>query len=197
MIEQLTHQSAENNFQQRIFTPLGMNSTTLPAPSSAAIPDPHPRGYMYGTNVGFLAHPELTGEQAAKADAAAGKPNDVTDANPSWTWTAGGAISTLHDMRIWARALATGQLLNAAMQKERLTWVPTGSAPDAPTYGLAIANFGGYIGHDGSIPGFQSNALYQPGKQITVVLLTNLYPAPDGASPANELAKIIIKQLSA
>jgi hypothetical protein len=31
-------------------------------------------------------------------------------------------ISTLHDLQIWAKALATGRLLSAASQKQRLTW---------------------------------------------------------------------------
>jgi D-alanyl-D-alanine carboxypeptidase len=35
-------------------------------------------------------------------------------------------ISTLHDLKIWAKPLATGQLLSAATQKERLSFVDTG-----------------------------------------------------------------------
>jgi hypothetical protein len=36
---------------------------------------------------------------------------------------------------------------------------------------------------------------YQPEKQATIVVLTNLYAAPDGSEPANDLAKIIIGEL--
>lgn len=196
ILEQLTRQTAETAFQQRIFTPLGMHDSSLPLAASAAIPDPHPHGYMFGTNVESLTLPVLSSEQAAKADAAAGKPNDVTSANPSWTWTAGGAISNLHDVEIWVKALATGKLLNASLQKERLQWIPSSAAPDAPLYGLAIANFNGLIGHDGSLPGFQSFAAYLPQKHVTIVVLSNLYQAPDGSSPANELTKVIMKELA-
>src|ERR687885_813247 len=47
IIEELTGQPLEQAYQERLFVPLGMSSTLLPERSSAAIPDPHPRGYMY------------------------------------------------------------------------------------------------------------------------------------------------------
>lgn len=112
IIEQLTSQPLEQAFQERIFVPLGMSDSLLPERSSAATPDPHPRGYMYQTNVESLNSSELQGEKAEQADEAAGEPNDVTYENPSWAWAAGGAISTLNDLRIWAKADATGELLS-------------------------------------------------------------------------------------
>jgi D-alanyl-D-alanine carboxypeptidase len=181
-------------FHDRIFGPLGMTETSLPPRSSAAIPAPHPRGYEFGTLVEvverILSAPR-TPEQAAKVNAEAGTPRDVTDVNPSWGWTAGAAISTLHDLRIWAKALTTGTLLSPATQRERLSWTPTGSAPTAPKYGLGIMDFGGFIGHNGGIPGFQSWMEYQPDKDATVIVLTNLGTAPDGTTPADALAGII------
>ena len=41
---------------------------------------------------------------------------DATHWNYSWGWGAGNMISTLEDMRIWARVLATGKLLSPAMK---------------------------------------------------------------------------------
>src|SRR5918994_2388710 len=104
IIEQLTGQPLEQAYQDRIFVPLGMSNTLLPERSSAAIPDPHPRGYMYQTNVESLNASELQGEKAEQADEAAGEPNDVTDDNPSWGWAAGAGISTVNDLIIWAEA---------------------------------------------------------------------------------------------
>jgi D-alanyl-D-alanine carboxypeptidase len=118
-------------------------------------------------------------------------------ANPSWGWTAGAAISTLHDLKIWARALATGTLLRAATQKERLSWIPIGASPAAAKYGLAITNIHGFLGHNGQLPGFQSFMGYLPQKGATIVVLTNLYAAPDGSGPADQLAAIIMKELFA
>ena len=51
VIEQLTGMPAAEAFQQRIFTPLKMSHTSLPASTDASIREPHPQGYMFGTNV--------------------------------------------------------------------------------------------------------------------------------------------------
>jgi D-alanyl-D-alanine carboxypeptidase len=172
IIEKISGQPAENVIQQRIFKPLGLSQTSMPPRSSAAIPDPHPRGYTLIT----LTDPFL----------------DITDSNPSWAWTAGSAISTLHDLKIWARALATGTLLHPATQKERLDWI---QISETVGYGLGIANFGGLIGHNGSVPGFQSFMGYQPEKCATVIVLTNLNIARDGTQPADVLTGIIQQTL--
>ena len=196
IIEQLTGQPLEQAFLERLFVPLGMSDTLLPERSSAAIPEPHPRGYMYQTNVETLNTSELQGEEAEQADEAAGEPNDVTDDNPSWGWAAGGAISTLNDLIIWAKADATGALLSPEAQKERLSWVSPPPSPGAQ-YGLAIAEFpGSFIGHDGQLPGFNSFVGYNPETDATIVVVTNVYSAPDGSQPANEITKLIIKELS-
>ena len=110
IIEQLTGKPVEQEFQSRIFKPLGMTATSLSPRSSSTIPDPHPQGYKFGTNVESEESTPLTGEHAAKANETASPPYDATDMNPPWGWTAGAAISTLHDLRIWAKALATGTL---------------------------------------------------------------------------------------
>jgi D-alanyl-D-alanine carboxypeptidase len=196
IVEQLTGRPLEKEFQERIFVPLGMSDTLLPERSSAAIPDPHPRGYMYQTNLESLNTSELQGEEAEQADDSAGEPRDVTDDNPSWTSAAGAAISTVDDMRIWAKADATGELLSPEAQKERLSWVSPPPSPEA-NYGLAIAEFpGGFIGHDGQLPGFNSFVGYAPETDATIVVVTNVYSAPDGSQPANEITKSIIKELS-
>jgi D-alanyl-D-alanine carboxypeptidase len=181
IIEQLTSQPVADAFQQRIFTPLGMTESSLPERTTGAIPVPHPRGYYY-------AEP--------KAYAAGGTPADVTSWNPSWGWTAGAAISTLHDLRIWAKALATGRLLSAAMQKQRLQWVPLPGSRGRTKYGLALADIAGYLGHNGEVPGFQSFMGYQPHQGRTIVVLANLATL-EPTGPADALATIIIKALAA
>jgi D-alanyl-D-alanine carboxypeptidase len=196
IIEQITGNPAEHEFQNRIFGPLGMTESSMPPLSSAAIPAPHPRGYMFGTNIEALEAPHLTPEQVAKVNAEAGPPHDVTDMNPSWGWTAGSAISTLHDMRIWAKALASGTLLSPATQQARLRWTPIVPGPNAPKYGLGIVDVDGFIGHNGQIPGFQSYIGYQPDKRAMVIVLTNLYADPSGITlPADYIAKDIREHL--
>jgi CubicO group peptidase (beta-lactamase class C family) len=182
IMEQLTHLSAEKAFQRYIFGPLGLHESNLPPLSSSAIPDPHAQGYSYGTN--------FTGK---------GPTINVTDWNPSVAWTAGSMISTLHDLKIWAKALATGQLLSAATQKERLTWAVCAPAwlGKPLCYGLGVSDSGGFLGHDGTIAGFQSWMGYQPQTGATIIVLTNLDTAPDGSPPADDLAKVIQHELFA
>jgi D-alanyl-D-alanine carboxypeptidase len=195
IIEQLTGQPLEKEYQERIFVPLGMSNSLLPERSSTAIPGPHPQGYMYQTNVESLNVSMLEGKKATQADEKAGEPRDVTDVNPSLAWAAGAGISSVNDLIIWAKAAAIGQLLSPETQKERLTWVSPPPSPEAQ-YGLAIADIGGFIGHDGQIPGFNSFAVYNPDKGETIVVATNVYSAPDGSAPASEITKLIIKELS-
>jgi D-alanyl-D-alanine carboxypeptidase len=204
IVEQITGKTLAEEFQQRIFTPLGMNSTSFPAPALAALPNPHPQGYASQASGECPAKPAASGEQGAKIKNQPALLCDVTDFNPSWGWAAGAAISTLHDLRIWAKALATGKLLNEDMQKERLTWSPI---EQNASYGLAIFDVSGFLGHNGSLPGFQSFMGYRPDKGATVIVLTNLdqsaYCAPPASpggtptctEPADALSKVIIKQV--
>ncbi len=182
IMEQLTHLSAEQAFQRSIFGPLGLRQSSLPPRSSSAIPDPHAQGYMYGT--------DFTGK---------GPTLNVTDWNPSWGWTAGAVISRLHDLKIWAKALATGQLLSAATQKERLSWVNTGLLwlGKPYRYGLGVIDFGGFIGHSGAIFGFNSWMGYLPQKGATIIVLANLILAAGPSAPAEKLAEVIQQELFA
>jgi D-alanyl-D-alanine carboxypeptidase len=60
-----------------------------------------------------------------------------------------------------------------------------------------VADFGGFVGHDGGIPGFQSWMGYQPQQEATIIVLANLDTAPDGSLPADDLAKVIQQELFA
>ena len=146
-------------------------------------PAPYAHGYMFNTPA--ISNDEINESTQNLAD--------VTIWNPSWGWTAGSAISTLHDLEIWAKALASGKLLSPATQKERLTWTTT-IASDK--YGLAIADFNGFIGHNGQLPGYQCFEGYMPEKDATIVVLTNLYQAPDGSKPADTLAGMITSAIA-
>jgi D-alanyl-D-alanine carboxypeptidase len=87
-------------------------------------------------------------------------------------------------------------LLSPEAQKERLSWVSPPPSPEVQ-YGLAIAEFpGGFIGHDGQLPGFNNFAGYQLQNDTTIVVVTNVYSAPDGSQPANEITRTLVKELS-
>jgi D-alanyl-D-alanine carboxypeptidase len=197
IVEQITGQQLGEVFQQRIFTPLGLRNTLLPAITSNAIPDTHPQGYLFGTNVSTLTNPALPPDQQAAARNGTLLPNDVTDLNPSWGWAAGAGISTAEDLATYVKPLVAGGLLNAEVQKQRLdSLAPTDPAdPNSASYGLALARFGPMIGHDGALPGYQSFMGYDPGTGNTLIVLTNLQNAPDGTQAANDIARRLIPQL--
>src|SRR4029077_886122 len=135
--------------QNRILNPLGMNNTTFEISSN--FPDPHAHGYMY-------------------MDSTSTVPTDVTVLNPSWGWAAGAIVSTLDDISKYAKPLATGKLISARMQEERLNWGFVSTFPSGPwkglatRYGFAIADYDVALGHNGGIPGFNSFMGYIPEK---------------------------------
>jgi D-alanyl-D-alanine carboxypeptidase len=152
IIEQITGRPVQDVLRTRILQPLGLTHTLFP--TTAAMPSPHLHGYS----------------------AEGGPLTEVnTTANMSWGWTAGAMISTLADLHTWAQALATGALIRPALQRQRLIWNPytVGVRPGAPGYGLAITNDGGFLGHAGGFPGFNTEAGSQPGARATIVVLTN------------------------
>jgi D-alanyl-D-alanine carboxypeptidase len=107
--------------------------------------------------------------------------------SPGWISSLGAAgamNSTVGDLQIWARALATGTLLSPAMQRQRLSlgpvraaWLPLPGTPVSALlpfqYGLGIFSLGGLLGHDGSAPGYTSGMFYLPARKATIIILAN------------------------
>ncbi len=174
VVEKLSGQTLPNYIKDHILTPLGMNHTNFP--TTNAFPAPHAQGYTEATANGTEA--------------------TATDWNPAWGWAAGAMISTLDDMHIWAPALATGALLSPAMQAQRLQTLSMPGQPPGQTYGLGIFNLGGWIGHNGSVPGYQAVSVYLPEKQTTLVILTNTDISYQGSEPSTPLATAITTALS-
>ena len=194
IVQKVTGHTLSYEFQRRIFKPLGMSNTSLP--STSAMPAPYAHGYQFISNVDSLTAPPLTGKAAAWADWSAGNPMDVTNNSPSWTWAAGGGVSTVADLLRYAPALATGQgLLGAAMQRKRLQFVSTTPGTSKLGYGLGIANFFGFLGHTGELPGYNSFEAYDPKLRATMVVLVNLNQSPDANPPADALDKLIVGQV--
>jgi CubicO group peptidase (beta-lactamase class C family) len=93
-------------------------------------------------------------------------------------------ISTVGDLQVWAKSLATGSLLSPARQQQRLQFVPTGIMfPPLPgtgistglpvQYGLGISSWGGLLGHNGQANAYTSDLLYLPAENATVIVLAN------------------------
>ena len=171
----------------------------MPGVRAAGIPSPHPRGYMFGTNVSTLHTEELPARQRAAAEAGRLRPRDVTIGNPSWAGAAGAAISTAEDLAKWARGMCDGSLLNRRWQRRRLDSIRSvdPSNPLASGYGLALAKTGAVYGHGGSIPGFQTFAAYDPARRLTLVVWTNLKASPRGLPCAQTIAHQLLGRLYA
>jgi CubicO group peptidase (beta-lactamase class C family) len=117
------------------------------------------------------------------------QPNDVT-LLPVNGQASGGAISTLGDMAIWAKALGAGQLLTPQLQTERTQYGAESG------YGLGLQRTpSGLVGHDGAVPGFQSSVYFHPPTGTSIVVLTNLLLAPNTyfpeALPAERITQLV------
>jgi D-alanyl-D-alanine carboxypeptidase len=108
---------------------------------------------------------------------------DYTASNPAVAGGAGAMISTLFDLKAWAKALAVGTLLTPATQARRLKTKLLVPSPQVPIrYGLGITSTNGFLGHDGGIFGYGSMAIYLPARDATIVVLSNL-SGPSGNPP--------------
>lgn len=174
VVQKVTGEPLHSYIHDKIIAPLGMSHTSFP--TTNAFPDPHAQGYTVQT--------------------ADGKEATATDWDPSWGWAAGAMISTLDDMRIWADALANGKLLTPQMQQQRLQTVSSPGMPPQDGYGLGIFNLGGWIGHNGSLPGYQTVVVHLPQKQTSLVILTNTDIEYQGGEPSTTLATAITKELT-
>lgn len=191
--EQLTGQSLSVLFAERLFQPLGLTEILLPEITDASLPDPHPNGYWYGTNVSTIATSVLSADDQAAAAAGDLAPTESTDLNPSWGWAAGAGIATAGDLAQYVEALVTGAYLSPELQTTRLeSLTPIGAA----AYGLALAKFGSMIGHEGSVPGYQSFMGHDTDTGTTLIVFTNLTAAPDGTMTAHEIAHAVIEALA-
>jgi len=198
IIEKVTGVPLEQAFAKRIFRPLGLTRTLLPARTSNALPRAHAQGYLFGTVAEFIEDDGvLPPDEAADANAGTLEPNDVTDVNPSWAWAAGAGISTTRDLARYVKALVAGELLNKKLQRQRLASVRSidPDNPDSPAYGQAIVKYGELYGHTGELPGYNSFMGYDPKRDITVITWANLVAAPDGRLTSPLLSQAVIDAL--
>lgn len=167
VVEKMTGRPIGEVITQDVLEPAGLHHTVFP--KGAAFPEPHPQGYTDQT--------------------ASGKIENSTNWDPSWAWAAGAMISDLQDLRSWAKTLATGTLLTPATQAERLRTRSVG-IPGAG-YGLGIFDVQGWIGHNGSIPGYESLTVYLPEAEATMVILMNTDVTVGGQEPSTLFGKAV------
>lgn len=141
VIEKATHRSLDAELHRQILGPLNLHHTSLPV-ATRTFPGPYVHGYW-------------------------GSYGDVsTEISPSSAWASGGIISTADDTARFQRALLTGRLLPAPMQRELTTTRPVVDEWIHEDYGLGIAKrkftCGEGWGHDGGFPGYRTWAYTSP-----------------------------------
>jgi D-alanyl-D-alanine carboxypeptidase len=173
LIEKVSGQSLGDYIATHITRPLGMKATSFPA--GTEFPRPHAHGYTKPTPTTAVT--------------------DATAWNPTWTWAAGQMVSTLADLRKWAPALVTGKgLLSPATARLREDSV---AGPDNPiVYGIGLFKAGGWIGHNGSLPGYQTITLYRPETKTTIVALINTDVEHEGSAPSTLVGQAITETIS-
>lgn len=191
-------------FQERLFRPVGLTQTSLPAADDTAMPSPYSHGYMYGGSFYALADDPYPADMQAAAKAGTLKPIDYTHQNPSYATAAGGGISTADDLATWMAALVNGKVFDADYNEQ---WRNSLQAedPDNPDgqqygYGISYQRFGPNAAmyyHGGEMPGFNSFMGYDPDNEVTLVIWTNLTLSPDGRTTAQAMLPTMLDEIYA
>jgi D-alanyl-D-alanine carboxypeptidase len=176
IIENRTKRSLGANIRLRVLEPLGMTDTVFPL--GPRYPGPHPEGYS-------LVPPDFTSlTEISHIEAASG------------AWASGNMISTPRDLLLYAKPLATGQLISPHAQQERTKWLdgpiyPPGKPFTEQRYGFALMDMDGLIGHSGSIQGYNTFMAYLPAVDASIVVISNVYHTADPGLDSRGLCKRI------
>ncbi|MGW6569199.1 serine hydrolase domain-containing protein [Streptomyces sp. NPDC054975] len=142
LIEKITGQPVAQEYQRRIFTPLGLRNTSYV----------HPDTRIAGLQVRGYLHPDEAGAPLV----------DSTEQTVSWAQSAGAVISTTEDLNTFTTALMRGRLLSPRMLDAMTTVTPT-DATNTRFYGLGLRRYdlscGAQVyGHTGTVQGFYTYA---------------------------------------
>lgn len=160
--ERVTKQPLRTLIEQRITGPLELRQTALPRDDATALPEPAAHGYFNQACVD-------RGKEVGAPGLTAG--TDTTDWNTSYMQGAGGMVSTLDDLGRWAATTTGTELLPAEMADARLAARDIGIG--GVDYGLGIARYGSWYGHDGEALGWQSLAVHNPATGVSFVAAVN------------------------
>ena len=183
VVEKVTGHDITRELQTRIFQPLGLRDTFLEG-FEAEPADRLARRYQFAT-------PEFR----RTAGVATGFPEvqpgllDVSAANLSVEWTAGGLVTTARDLATFALALRDGRLLKPASQAFLQAWQPVGPGWQVGHGVFRDQRFGArtFIGHDGGVLGCTACFFWVEGTDAVIVLLTNAGVMHAGKVPVNIL----------
>jgi D-alanyl-D-alanine carboxypeptidase len=187
LVERVTGQRLAGQLEQRIFQPLGLDDTELPA-IERRIAGAHVRGYA----------PPDQGWQVTDGPA---RLVDVTEMDTSWGWAAGAMVSTTADLARFYQALLGGQLLPPELLTQMRTTVDASQLGHGTRYGLGleVLRLGCGVelwGHGGSLEGYGTAAFSTPDAWRQLVMATNLNPEPEPGAAAAAVENILRREVS-
>jgi D-alanyl-D-alanine carboxypeptidase len=159
IVEKASGNSLEHELKTRIFEPLKLTSTSLA--TDGRMPAPYAHGYLVGN----------------------GKPLDVTELYPYY-WGAGNLVADADDVAVFYEALLGGKLVSSASLAQMKTLVM--QTPERGQ-GLGLVSgenrCGKFFGHDGSVPGYFSDALVMNSGREVVFLVNSVSIEDTVANP--------------
>ncbi|MBA3633687.1 MAG: beta-lactamase family protein [Acidobacteria bacterium] len=174
IIEAVSGKSYWNFMRERIFKPLGMNSTG----------DRDPQ---------YIIRNRATGYEWEN-NRLVGRDYDLTD-----VFSAGAIVSTVMDLAKWDAALRNDSLLKKESKAQ--IWTPVlfnDRKPYPYGFGWNVTEFRGHrlISHGGQTAGFAANISRYTDDDLTVIVLTNLGDQGLGGAIARGIAKNYIPAIS-
>ena len=174
VIEKVSGRSYPDFMRDRIFKPLGMNSTFI-------------------NTSGLKFKNAATGYSRADGKWEKAKLDD-----PSQPFAAGAIVSTPVDMAKWSIAVSEGKLLKKTSWDEALA---PGKLTDGKLtnygFGWEVGKLGeaSYLAHSGGIAGFGSYHVRFPAENLSIVVLTSTPGRATGL--ANEIAGVYLPKVAA
>jgi D-alanyl-D-alanine carboxypeptidase len=160
IVEAVTGDSYEDQLQEQVFGPLGLEDTDLPRDEE--LPEPFIHGY--------------------DNDPSQEVPEDLSEVLASgWVWASGGMVSTPSDFNDFARGYVGGELFDRRTRNLQRTVVEGGSSdppgPGKNSAGLGIFRYetkcGTVWGHTGNYPGYTQFLAASPDGKRSVTVSVN------------------------
>jgi D-alanyl-D-alanine carboxypeptidase len=165
MVEAVTGKTYEDQLQKRVYGPLGLKKTSLPAGTELKKP------YIHGYD----------------NDPAEQPPEDYSEIIAAgWAWASGGIVSTPADLNTFVRAYVRGELFDLQTRSQQREVFEGGdSEPPGPgenSAGLGVFRYetrrGTVWGHTGNTPGYTQFMAASPNgnRSATVSINSQLTP---------------------
>ncbi|SEB72810.1 D-alanyl-D-alanine carboxypeptidase [Paramicrobacterium humi] len=165
-LEAATGKQMNELYNEYVFTPVGMDRSTLPSPAKTELPDSS-----------LHAYEALKVDGKLQCDA----PFDESKLSSSLGYTSAGVVSTAADVHAFSQAFATGALFKKGTADVQKQTRPIGDKAESwQQYGFGTYHYGPLYGQAGDVPGFITASLSDPSSGLTIVVMLNNSTAGSG-----------------